>query len=97
METIQEISSLEISAQGVDKGVGLKKLCEYLDIPIDQTIAVGDADNDLEVFERAGVSICARNGTGKAKEKAMIVSSYTNEEDLVGREIQTLMTNDFQL
>lgn len=80
----------------IHKGATLEYVAEVLGLPLSSCLAFGDADNDLEVFERAGVSICARNGTGKAKEKAMIVSSYTNEEDLVGREIQTLMTNDFQ-
>ena len=75
-----EISSLEISAQGVDKGVGLKKLCEYLDIPIDQTIAVGDADNDLGALKYAGLAIAMGNANEHVKKIADVIVADCDHE-----------------
>lgn len=75
-----EISSLEISAQGVDKGVGLKKLCEYLDIPIDQTIAVGDADNDLGALKYAGLAIAMGNANEDVKKIADVIVADCDHE-----------------
>ena len=34
---LAESTSLECSAKGIDKGVGLKKLCEHLGLPLEQT------------------------------------------------------------
>lgn len=68
-----EIASLEISAQKVDKGIGLKKLCEYLGISIDETIAVGDGYNDLEALKAAGLSIAMGNAVEEIKEIADVV------------------------
>ena len=34
---------LEIVPDGVSKGVAVKWLCEYLDIPLENSVAAGDA------------------------------------------------------
>lgn len=56
-----EIASLECSAQNVSKGQGLKELCSYLQLPVSRTIAVGDADNDLEILKTAGLAVAMGN------------------------------------
>ena len=62
-----EKGSLELSAEGVDKGAGLQKLCEYLKLPLDKTIAVGDADNDITILQKAGLAIAMGNALPKIK------------------------------
>ena len=62
-----EITSIEISAKGVDKGTGLEKLCEYLNIPIEESITVGDADNDIGIFKKAGLKIAMGNANKNIK------------------------------
>lgn len=56
-----EQTSLEITSQGVNKGEGLKQLCLYLNIPLNQCIAVGDSDNDLEILACVGLPIAMKN------------------------------------
>ena len=56
-----ETTSLEISAQGTDEGNGLEKLCQYLNIPLSQTIVVGDADNDIAAMKKAGLAVAMKN------------------------------------
>ncbi len=56
-----ERGSLEISAPGADKGAGLKKLCEYLGLPLEKTIAVGDAENDTSILKTAGLAVAMGN------------------------------------
>jgi len=70
-----EKTSLECSPVGVSKGSGLVKLCEYLNIPIRQTIAVGDADNDLDILRTAGLSVAMGNGNDNVKKIAKVVVS----------------------
>ena len=65
-----EISNLEISVKGVDKGIGLKKLCEYLHISCKETIAVGDAANDLGAMKTAGLAIAMANARTAVKNVA---------------------------
>lgn len=75
-----EETSLEISAKDVHKGVGLKKLCEYLDISMFETIVVGDADNDKEALKVAGLAIVMANGKESIKELADVIVS-DNDHD----------------
>lgn len=68
-----EATSLEISANGVSKAVGLQKLCEHLGIPIEKTIAVGDAPNDLEILKTAGLSVAMGNSRKQILELADVI------------------------
>ena len=70
-----EATSLEISAKGVSKAVGLHKLCEHLHIPISETIAVGDAPNDLEVLKAAGLAVAMGNSRQQILDMADVVVS----------------------
>ena len=70
-----EITALECSAVGISKGTGLIKLCQYLNIPIRDSIAVGDADNDLDILRTAGLSIAMANGNDNVKKVAKAVVS----------------------
>ena len=51
----------ECSPVGVSKASGLRALCDALDIPIAQTIAIGDGGNDLDILSAAGFSVAMGN------------------------------------
>lgn len=67
-----EISSLELSPQGIDKGIGLTYLCQELNIPLHQSIAIGDSHNDFEMMKTAGLAIAMGNAIEEIKEIADI-------------------------
>jgi len=75
-----ETASLECSPKGISKGSGLKNICERLNIPIEETIAVGDAENDLEILKTAGLSVAMGNAKEIVKQIADIVVS-DNDHD----------------
>lgn len=52
---------LEFNPKGVDKGTGLKFLCEKLGIDIKDTIAIGDNFNDLAMIKAAGLGAGVAN------------------------------------
>lgn len=54
------------------KGKGVERVCEYLQIPVEDTVAFGDSMNDLEMMETAGLSICMANGSEPLKSWQMI-------------------------
>lgn len=66
--TYSEETSMEIMPKGVSKASGLKALCRYLDIDIEQTIAVGDSDNDREILKTAGLSVAMGNALQDIKQ-----------------------------
>ena len=53
--------NLELMAGGVDKGAGLAELCEYLNIPLSETMAFGDQENDLPMLLKAGMGVAMGN------------------------------------
>ena len=68
-----EVSGLELTARGVEKGQGLAHLAQYLQLPMEQIIAVGDADNDESMIREAGLGIAMGNANENIKNLADIV------------------------
>lgn len=79
-------SNLEFTRSGVDKGQGLIHLANHLGIPIEQTMAVGDSENDLEILKAAGTSVAMSNAIDEIKACADLVT-LSNEEDGVAHAI----------
>ena len=52
---------LEFLNKDINKGLGLKILAAYLSIDINETMAIGDADNDKAMLEYAGVGVAMEN------------------------------------
>ena len=65
---------LEIVSEGADKGIGLQKLCDHLGMDIEETIAVGDSMNDIEILQTAGLSVAMGNACDGAKAAADIIT-----------------------
>lgn len=72
--------NFEVMNKGVNKGAALKKLSAFLDIPAAEMIAIGDNENDMTMFEYAGLSIAMDNGEDFAKEAAQYVTASNNED-----------------
>ncbi len=75
-----EVSSLECSAAGVDKGSGLLRLCGELGIPAAESVSVGDADNDIPMLRAAGLGIAMGNAARHVKDAADRVAA-DNDHD----------------
>lgn len=67
---------------GASKGMGVKKIIDYMGYDLKNTYSIGDSDNDTVMFENVGTSICMGNGTKKAKEHADIIGYHISEEGL---------------
>lgn len=70
----------EVINRQFHKGKGVERVCEYLNIPVEDTVAFGDSMNDLEMMETAGLSICMANGSQKLKEIADYVCPSVKED-----------------
>jgi len=72
----------EFVPNGFSKGSGIVKVCELLGIGIEDTIAVGDSVNDLDMLKVAGVSVAMGNGSDAAKEASDMVTSAISEDGI---------------
>ena len=63
------------------KGKALEWLSEYLDIPVVNTLAAGDQDNDISMIEAASMGVAMCNGAEHVKEIADQVTQQSNNED----------------
>ncbi|MDO4467962.1 MAG: Cof-type HAD-IIB family hydrolase [Bacillota bacterium] len=81
-----EITSLEASQKGIDKGEGLRRLCAHLGITLDELIVVGDADNDLQALKVAGLAVAMGNANDNVKQVSHVTVS-DNDHDGVAQAI----------
>lgn len=72
----------EISIKGITKATGLKKITTYLSKNIKDTIAIGDSLNDLDILQKAGLSICMGNGADECKEIADFTTKDISDDGL---------------
>lgn len=67
----------EVVPAGHSKATGIQFLMDYFDIPLEDTIAVGDSTNDLPMLEFAGLSI------GMKKSDAIVLDTVDYITDTV--------------
>lgn len=79
--------NLEFTKKGISKAKGLSFLCDYLNIPIEQTIACGDSENDLDIIKAAGLGIAMANAPEHVKEQAVDIAP-SNDDDGVAAIIE---------
>lgn len=84
---------IELNCHGINKGLGLHDLAEYLNIDISETIGIGDNLNDKELIEQAGLGCAVANAIPLIKEKAEYVCTANNNEGAVGEVIEKFILN----
>ncbi len=77
-------------AKGITKGNALIKLANYMEIPIEATISMGDNHNDVSMIEAAGLGIAMDNAEPEVKNVANSIAQ-SNNEDGVGKMLNELL------
>ncbi|MEG2441601.1 MAG: HAD family hydrolase [Acetivibrio sp.] len=72
----------EIVPKGYSKASGMEYLMNYLKMPIEATVAVGDSNNDLSMLEYAHISIAMGNATKGVQDMATYVTSDVHEDGI---------------
>lgn len=73
---------LEIINKNGNKGEGLKALAKHLNITHEEIIAVGDAGNDIEMIEYAGLGVAMANATEEVKKVANFHTNSNNDDGI---------------
>ena len=78
--------NLEINAPGATKGGGIRRLAEHLGLKREQTMAMGDGENDFSMILEAGIGVAMKNGRPDLCKAADYITD-TNDEDGVASAI----------
>lgn len=84
---------LEFMHPQANKGSGVAALADYLHIPSEQVICMGDAGNDHHMLEWAGLGIAMGNADEQTKALADYVTG-TNDEDGVALAIEQFVLRE---
>jgi Cof subfamily protein (haloacid dehalogenase superfamily) len=74
---------LEINHENVNKGYALRRLSEYMKVPLESVMAVGDSQNDVSMFQVAGISVAMGNATEEVRRHADLLAPTNDEEGIV--------------
>ncbi len=75
-----EIASMEVYPEEVNKGTGLKMLSQLTGISLEDMVMVGDADNDLDGLETAGLAIAMGNANDHVRDASDVVVADNNHD-----------------
>lgn len=73
----------EIANKEATKGNAIKFLAKKFNIGIDEVMAIGDQNNDIEMVETAGVGVAMGNGTDEIKEVADYITETVQNNGFV--------------
>ncbi|MBW2992239.1 glycosyltransferase [Candidatus Woesearchaeota archaeon] len=79
---VKNVDELMVVPKGVDKGVGLRLAMQYLNIDMDKSIAVGDGENDIDMFLNPGFKIALANADEKLKRFANQITKYPSTKGI---------------
>ena len=79
---------LEFSHMLSNKGDAVRFMAEYYKVPLEDTIAVGDEENDCPMIEAAGVGVAVANASPVAKAAADYVTANDNNHSAIAEVIE---------
>ncbi len=82
---------LELLPEGCSKALGVQKLCEVLGIdPSTDLLALGDAENDVEMLQMASIGVVMGNGSPPAREAGDVILEETSDQGGAGLAMEVL-------
>ena len=79
-------NAIDVTAQGINKGSGLRAICADYDIALAQTAGIGDSNGDVGMFEVAACGYCPSN----ASDELQSLASYISKESYMAGTLDIL-------
>ncbi|KEZ47052.1 Cof-type HAD-IIB family hydrolase [Metabacillus indicus] len=77
---VKNPSMLEITAKGVSKENGLRLLGQHLGIAQEEMVAIGDAEDDINMIELAGLGVAMGNAPNAVKKAADWITRSNDDQ-----------------
>lgn len=78
----REKGFFEIVPKGYSKAHGIRHMAELLHIPMEDTVAIGDSSNDLDMIQCAGIGIAMGNAAQQIKDIADYVTTDVDKDGI---------------
>lgn len=85
---------LECVPEGVSKGEAIRFLAGRLGVPLSDTVAVGDSENDIPMLQAAGLGCAMKNGTDTCKAAADYITERDCGHDGFAEVVRRFLLND---
>ena len=82
---------LEHVAYGISKGAAIQILCDHLNIPLSNTIAAGDEENDIDMIRKAKIGVAMSNAIPVVKECADYITVHDCDHSGIAEVIKHFM------
>lgn len=79
-DTYEPHRAIQITHHLATKHHGVEALRKMLNIPMEETLAIGDGDNDIALFRSAAIKVAMGNATEGLKQKADFVTGSLQED-----------------
>lgn len=80
----EEVYLIQLYPVKSNKEQAIVWLSDYYDVPISRIIAMGDAENDIDMIRAAGIGVAMKNAIEEVKDVSDRITEYTHEESGVG-------------
>jgi hypothetical protein len=67
----------------VSKGEALRYIANEIGVDVENFVAIGDSENDIDLIETAGIGVAVSNADKRLKERADIITSKKNGDGVV--------------
>ena len=82
---------LDVMQKGISKASAIETLCRELGIKQQETAAIGDHLNDLDMIEYVGTGVAMQNAVDSVKEAAQLVTDNCNNSSGVAEALKKLI------
>lgn len=82
------LSGIEITNKGLSKGSSLEVLAKHYGYSLEECIAVGNDENDIEMIKKAGLGVAVCNAKDYVKSVANYITIRDNDHDAISEVIE---------
>lgn len=79
----------EVMVAGINKASGIEQMLERFDLVGCETLAIGDSDNDIKMFEYVSHAVAMKNASDHIKAQVDEVTEFTCDENGVSHYLKT--------
>ncbi|TKD69983.1 HAD family hydrolase [Pseudalkalibacillus hwajinpoensis] len=79
--SISSDHNVEVMVADVNKATGIKEMLRYFNLSEEETLAIGDSNNDLPMFQFVDYAVAMKNASDQVKEIVDDVTEFTCDDD----------------